>query len=608
MAKGIKAMPEPQTRHAPDYSSEYPDELEDFLEDFEELARQYRLTSREMSKMIVKYADRKTRAAWKELRGYNEDYKLLKRKIMKAAYHENPEGSQEVSSNEDNSSDEPSDGSSDSDSEDLSSEALEREEQRRTIDKVGELAMQLTLLPVSDDSYASMFTELQCIAPSVMKYLPLPAGRNRVQPITTLPSPSLPPAPVPRKFKSNNESGDESSNEPSNKSSNETSNKSSNDSSDESGDELDWEWMRMRENEVLGMELEEISLEDHEDKTKDAPDVVFEPATNVMSNPHMSKQNPTMRGLVPLIFDGDGAIMNASDTQAAVNNESAQRHTRSSNELTQESGRHTAETDNSVLVEAFDSMDKSDEEEELGWRAVAESREEVWSDKESSSDSLSSDESDLDGRRAWRGERKEIARKERRRKSRRHELSEESSEEDLDWKRTKGEDKTREDEMLQMKLGEEVSLRECTDTRRNTPDDVFEPIAVASTSTKAPQPLYFDTNAAAVIVLGIKEAVKDKSVQEDKQTSNKCTIPMQACPIVDQALSENPMMWSEDDGDIKKYMHAGDMRNEQSQTAIDDELGHENMQATDELTDMKIRLDESRAMRHTVLTDFFQRS
>ena len=75
-------MPDPRSRHAPDYDMDYPDELEDFLEEFEGLARKYRLTSREKSKVVVKYVGRKTGVVWKDLKGYDEDYELMRRKIM----------------------------------------------------------------------------------------------------------------------------------------------------------------------------------------------------------------------------------------------------------------------------------------------------------------------------------------------------------------------------------------------------------------------------------------------------------------------------------------------------------------------------------------------
>ncbi|KAF8812182.1 hypothetical protein BYT27DRAFT_7087875 [Phlegmacium glaucopus] len=77
-------MPDPGSKRAPDYNSRYPKELEEFLEEFENLAKQYELGGREMSRMVVRYVDRETRACWKELDGYDEDYKVLKKKIMKA--------------------------------------------------------------------------------------------------------------------------------------------------------------------------------------------------------------------------------------------------------------------------------------------------------------------------------------------------------------------------------------------------------------------------------------------------------------------------------------------------------------------------------------------
>ncbi|KAF8805970.1 hypothetical protein BYT27DRAFT_7257754 [Phlegmacium glaucopus] len=246
MVKGTKAMPDPGSRRAPDYDLDYPDELEEFLEDFEELAWKYELTSREMSKIVVKYVDRKTKTAWKRLEGYDESYKLLKKKIIKM-YHKNKRESKKRRKSK---RVETSDEDSDSDSEVLSSEEGSEweEEQRSIIDKVGELVGQLTLLWASDTLYAPTFAKLHRIAPTVAEYLPLPAGWNYTQPSAMLPSLSFPPALVTRRFESSDKSSAEISHES---------------SDDELSEGSDWE-----QDEMLRNETEEVRRKEHKEEER----------------------------------------------------------------------------------------------------------------------------------------------------------------------------------------------------------------------------------------------------------------------------------------------------------------------------------------------------
>jgi len=54
------------------------------LEKFEELAERHGLTTKEKTKMVVKYVDKETKKFWKRLERYGDDYVILKRKIMGA--------------------------------------------------------------------------------------------------------------------------------------------------------------------------------------------------------------------------------------------------------------------------------------------------------------------------------------------------------------------------------------------------------------------------------------------------------------------------------------------------------------------------------------------
>jgi len=84
MATGVLGMPAPGSRRAPEFDSWSPEELKEFLEEFEELAERHGLTTKEKTKIVVKYVDKETKKFWKRLEGYGDDYMMLKRKIMGA--------------------------------------------------------------------------------------------------------------------------------------------------------------------------------------------------------------------------------------------------------------------------------------------------------------------------------------------------------------------------------------------------------------------------------------------------------------------------------------------------------------------------------------------
>jgi len=58
------------------------EELKEFLKEFEELAERHRLTTKEKTKMVVKYVNKETKKFWKRLEGYGDDYVMLKKKII----------------------------------------------------------------------------------------------------------------------------------------------------------------------------------------------------------------------------------------------------------------------------------------------------------------------------------------------------------------------------------------------------------------------------------------------------------------------------------------------------------------------------------------------
>jgi len=84
MATEVLGMPAPVSRRAPDFDSRNPEELTEFLEEFEELVEKFGLVTREKTKMVLKYMDKKTKQFWKRLEGYGDDYVKLKRKIIGA--------------------------------------------------------------------------------------------------------------------------------------------------------------------------------------------------------------------------------------------------------------------------------------------------------------------------------------------------------------------------------------------------------------------------------------------------------------------------------------------------------------------------------------------
>ena len=84
MATGVLGMPVPESRRAPEFNSRNPEELKEFLEEFEELAERHGLMTKKKTKIVVKYIDKETKKFWKRLKGYGDDYVILKRKIIGA--------------------------------------------------------------------------------------------------------------------------------------------------------------------------------------------------------------------------------------------------------------------------------------------------------------------------------------------------------------------------------------------------------------------------------------------------------------------------------------------------------------------------------------------
>jgi len=84
MATGVLGMPAPGLKQAPEFDSRNPEELKEFLEEFEELTERHGLTTKEKTKIVVKYVDKETKKFWKRLEGYRDNYAILKRKIMGA--------------------------------------------------------------------------------------------------------------------------------------------------------------------------------------------------------------------------------------------------------------------------------------------------------------------------------------------------------------------------------------------------------------------------------------------------------------------------------------------------------------------------------------------
>jgi len=84
MATGVLDMPVPGSRYALEFDSQNPEKLKKFLKEFEELAERHRLTTKEKTKIVVKYVNKETKKFWKRLEGYKDDYMMLKRKIIGA--------------------------------------------------------------------------------------------------------------------------------------------------------------------------------------------------------------------------------------------------------------------------------------------------------------------------------------------------------------------------------------------------------------------------------------------------------------------------------------------------------------------------------------------
>ncbi|KAF8060232.1 hypothetical protein FPV67DRAFT_1377924, partial [Lyophyllum atratum] len=76
-------MPVPGTKRAPYFDGKDPSELLEFFDEFDELAKDCALTNAEKVKMVVKYANTKTKKFWASLPGYEEQaYATLKNKIL----------------------------------------------------------------------------------------------------------------------------------------------------------------------------------------------------------------------------------------------------------------------------------------------------------------------------------------------------------------------------------------------------------------------------------------------------------------------------------------------------------------------------------------------
>jgi len=59
MAIRVLGMLVPGSRQAPEFDLRNPEELKKFLEEFEELAERYGLMTKEKTKIVVKYVDKK---------------------------------------------------------------------------------------------------------------------------------------------------------------------------------------------------------------------------------------------------------------------------------------------------------------------------------------------------------------------------------------------------------------------------------------------------------------------------------------------------------------------------------------------------------------------
>ncbi|KAF8639251.1 hypothetical protein AX17_001616 [Amanita inopinata Kibby_2008] len=82
--KGIVGMPAPGNPRAPHFDSKYPEELRDFLKEFDEYAEACGLTTQDKARVVVRYTDAETKRFWKCLEGYDENFEMLKGKILKS--------------------------------------------------------------------------------------------------------------------------------------------------------------------------------------------------------------------------------------------------------------------------------------------------------------------------------------------------------------------------------------------------------------------------------------------------------------------------------------------------------------------------------------------
>jgi len=84
MATRVLGILAPGSRHAPEFDLQNPEELKEFLKEFEELAERYGLMTKKKTKTVVKYVDKEMKKFWKRLKGFGDNYMILKRKIIGA--------------------------------------------------------------------------------------------------------------------------------------------------------------------------------------------------------------------------------------------------------------------------------------------------------------------------------------------------------------------------------------------------------------------------------------------------------------------------------------------------------------------------------------------
>jgi hypothetical protein len=78
----ILPMPVPKLKKALKFKVKCLEDLKLFLEEFEAAAMHCKLTEKEKSKEVVKYADKESKEFWKGLEGYDDDFMVLKDKIL----------------------------------------------------------------------------------------------------------------------------------------------------------------------------------------------------------------------------------------------------------------------------------------------------------------------------------------------------------------------------------------------------------------------------------------------------------------------------------------------------------------------------------------------